>query len=199
MTTRSLDPRAPWVISTHDLGRRPGSMRKFTRTLPAPADLAIDMIGVPKDADVELDIRLEAVMEGVLVTGTASVPLSGECARCLEPLTSRIEVGFQELFFYSAEDAAEDDSLLDGVLLDLEPTFRDAVVLALPLSPVCQEDCPGLCVECGVRLAEAGPDHRHDVIDARWAALRDLVRDDEQDQHDEQDRQDRQINDDQEG
>ncbi|MBB4701328.1 uncharacterized protein BJ982_002872 [Sphaerisporangium siamense] len=132
------------------------------------------MIGVPQGAEIELDLRLEAVMEGVLVTGTASVPLDGECSRCLDPLTSNVEVGFQELFFYSAEDAAEDDPVLDGELLDLEPTFRDAVVLALPLSPVCGDDCPGLCVECGVKLADAGPDHGHEKVDARWASLRTL-------------------------
>ncbi|MEU7001970.1 YceD family protein [Nonomuraea sp. NPDC046570] len=180
--TQHLDPRAPWVISTHDLGRRPGSMRQMTLTLPASADLGVDMIGVPKDAEVELDLRLEAVMEGVLVSGTAQAPLSGECGRCLDPLTSEIEVNLQELFFYSAEDASEDDSLLDGELLDLEPTFRDAVVLALPLSPVCREDCPGLCVECGVKLAEAGDDHRHEKIDARWASLQGLVSENNNDQ-----------------
>src|SRR6478609_3446564 len=92
MTLRSLDPRAPWVISTHDLGRRPGSMLQFTRPLPAPAEIGVDMIGVPRDADVELEIRLEAVMEGVLVTGTARTPLRGECARCLEPVISETEV-----------------------------------------------------------------------------------------------------------
>ncbi|GLW06079.1 hypothetical protein Misp01_12090 [Microtetraspora sp. NBRC 13810] len=182
MTLRSLDPRAPWVISTHELGRRPGSMRQMVRSLPAPENLGVDMIGVPKDADVELDIRLESVMEGVLVTGTGRAPLSGECARCLEPLTSEIEAGFQELFFYSAEDAAEDDQILDGDLLDLEPTFRDAVVLALPLSPVCQDDCPGLCTECGIRLADAGPDHRHDKVDARWARLQGLISEHDNDQ-----------------
>ncbi len=144
-------------------------------TLPAPADVGVDMIGVPKDADVKLDLRLEAVMEGVLVTGTARSPLRGECARCLEPVISETEVSFQELFFYSAEDAAEDDSLLDGELLDLEPVFRDAVVLTLPLSPLCSEDCEGLCSECGIRLADAEPGHRHEVIDARWAKLQGLV------------------------
>ncbi|WP_055479503.1 YceD family protein [Sphaerimonospora mesophila] len=189
MTAHSLDPRAPWVLSTHDLGRRPGSMRRLNPTLPAPADLAVGMIGVPKDADVELDIRLEAVMEGVLVTGTARAPLSGECSRCLEPLASQTEVDFQELYFYSAEAVfpdggagGEDDLFLDGELLDLEPVFRDAVVLALPLSPVCEDDCPGLCVECGVRLAEAGPDHRHEKIDSRWATLQGLELDNEDDQ-----------------
>ncbi|GII87304.1 metal-binding protein [Sphaerisporangium siamense] len=149
-------------------------MRENSRALPAPANLSVGMIGVPQGAEIELDLRLEAVMEGVLVTGTASVPLDGECSRCLDPLTSNVEVGFQELFFYSAEDAAEDDPVLDGELLDLEPTFRDAVVLALPLSPVCGDDCPGLCVECGVKLADAGPDHGHEKVDARWASLRTL-------------------------
>jgi uncharacterized protein len=153
-------------------------MKQISLVLPASENLAVDMIGVPKDSDVELSIRLEAVMEGVLVTGTARAPLQGECARCLDPLTSQIEVGFQELFFYSAEDAGEDDSLLDGELLDLEPTFRDAVVLALPLSPVCREDCPGLCAKCGIKLADAGPDHRHETIDPRWAALQGLTTDD---------------------
>jgi uncharacterized protein len=157
-------------------------MRQINRTLPAPENLAVDMIGVPKDADVELSIRLESVMEGVLVTGTARAPLHGECARCLDPLISDIEVGFQELFFYSDVDAGEDDLILDGELLDLEPTFRDAVVLALPLSPVCRDDCPGLCAECGVKLADAGPDHRHDNVDARWAALQGLIPDNNDDQ-----------------
>ncbi|GLX97604.1 DUF177 domain-containing protein [Herbidospora sp. NEAU-GS84] len=181
MKVHTLDPRAPWVISTHDLGRRPGSMRTMKPVLPAPADVAVGLIGVPKDADVELDLRLEAVMEGVLVTGTALAPLTGECSRCLEPLTSDVEVDFQELFFYTAEDAGEDDQILDGELLDLEPTFRDAVVLALPLSPVCSDDCAGLCAECGVRLAEAGPDHRHETLDPRWASLRGLVSNNDED------------------
>ncbi|MEU6727714.1 YceD family protein [Nonomuraea wenchangensis] len=180
--TQHLDPRSPWVISTHDLGKRPGTMRQMTLALPAPEDLGVDMIGVPKDAEVELDLRFEAVMEGVLVSGTARAPLAGECARCLDPMSSDIEVDLQELFFYSDEDASEDDSLLDGELLDLEPTFRDAVVLALPLSPVCREDCEGLCAECGVKLAEAGDDHRHEVIDARWASLQGLISDKDNDQ-----------------
>ncbi|MFI7609854.1 YceD family protein [Nonomuraea terrae] len=180
--TQHLDPRSPWVISTHDLGKRPGTMRQMSLVLPAPVELGVDMIGVPKDAEVELDLRLEAVMEGVLVSGTARAPLAGECARCLDPVSSEIEVGLQELFFYSDEDASEEDSLLDGELLDLEPTFRDAVVLALPLSPVCREDCAGLCVECGVKLAEAGADHRHEKIDARWASLQGLITDTDNDQ-----------------
>ena len=170
------------------LGRQAGSALTQTRTVPAPDDLRLELIGVPAGADVPLEVRFEAVSEGVLATGTATVPLAGECARCLAPLTSSVTVGFQELYLYAEsrhdkhdkhDDQEEQDAgelyHLDGDLLDLEPAFRDAVVLALPMSPLCREDCPGLCAECGVPLADAGSGHRHDAaVDPRWAALQQL-------------------------
>lgn len=181
-----IDPRDPFVIDTRTLGRRPGSMRKDSHTVPAPADLGVEMVGVPEGTDVELDLRLEAVMEGVLVSGTARAPLSGECARCLDPLTSSIEVEFQELYVYSdtrsGESAEDDERRLEGDFIDLEPVVRDAMVLALPLSPLCQDDCPGLCPDCGVRLADAEPDHHHDDADPRWAALQGMLDQRQEDQ-----------------
>ena len=171
------------MLDTRELGRRPGSQRQVSRTVPAPADLGIEVLSVPEGAPVELDLRLEAVMEGVLVTGTAKAGLEGECVRCLEPIHESIEVTFQELFVYDdirdAEGAEEDDevSMLQDDLLDLETVLRDAVVLALPFQPLCQDDCPGLCAECGVRLADE-PDHTHEAaIDPRWAALTELRQD----------------------
>ncbi len=166
------------MLDTRELGRRPGSQRQVSRTVAAPADLGIEVLQVPEGSPVELDLRLEAVMEGVLVTGTAHASLAGECARCLEPLTDEISVDVQELFVY--EDHAlpgEDDevSTLQDDLVDLEPLLRDAVVLALPFQPLCQYDCPGLCPECGARLAD-DPDHAHEAaIDPRWAALTELT------------------------
>jgi uncharacterized protein len=170
-----LDPRAPLVLDTRELGRRPGSQREVFRTVPAPADLGIEVLGVPEGSPVELDLRLEAVMEGVLVTGTASAALTGECARCLEPISDELEVRFQELFVYDDQDVDPDEELevstLQDDLVDLEPLLREAVVLALPFQPLCTEDCPGLCAECGARLAQ-DPDHVHDApVDPRWAAL----------------------------
>ena len=165
------------MLDTRELGRRPGSQRQVSLSVPAPADLGIEVLSVPEGAPVELDLRLEAVMEGVLVTGTATADLDGECVRCLEPIHESLEVTFQELFVYDdirdADGAEEDDevSMLDDDLVDLEPLLRDAVVLALPFQPVCQPDCPGLCPECGVRLLD-DPDHAHEApIDPRWAAL----------------------------
>jgi uncharacterized protein len=181
-----LDPRAPLVLDTRELGRRPGSQRQVTLTVPAPADLGIEVLDVPEGAPVELDLRLEAVMEGVLVTGTAAAVVEGECARCLEPIRDPLEVTFQELFVYDdirghgdEEDDDDQTSQLQDDLLDLEPVLRDAVVLALPFQPLCRDDCPGLCPECGARLAD-DPDHAHEAaIDPRWSALSALTEQDE--------------------
>ncbi len=156
----------------------------MTRSVPAPADLGIEVLRVPEESPVELDLRLEAVMEGVLVTGTATVGLVGECVRCLAPIEEELIVDLQELFVYadqraSARDHGDDEledetGRLEDDLIDLEPLLRDAVVLALPFQPLCEDDCPGLCVECGVRLADH-PDHRHEAaIDPRWTALQQL-------------------------
>ena len=149
-------------------------MRTVTRTVPAPANLRGELVGVPDGSDLALDLRLESVSEGVLLSGTAQVSLIGECARCLEPLSSHLEVDLQQLYVYPGHEIdAEDDEtgrLVDDYI-DLEPVLRDAVVLALPLAPVCREDCLGLCPTCGARLADVGPGHGHDQVDPRWAAL----------------------------
>ncbi len=173
-----LDPRSPFVLDTHELGRRPGSMRTVQRTVPAPEDLGTEVIGVPAGSDLELDVRLEAVMEGVLVTGSVRGRAVGECVRCLEEVVEDFDVPFQELYVYperaavAVEDGDDEEDVreLDGDLVDIEPAIRDTVVPALPFQPLCGPDCPGLCSECGARLAD-DPDHTHEILDPRWAAL----------------------------
>ena len=203
-STRTHAPRGALVFDMRQLGRQAGSALTQTRIVPAPDDLRLELIRVPAGTDVALEVRFEAVSEGVLATGTAIAPLAGECARCLAPVSSSVTVGFQELYLYpdgrhgkhdkhdryakhdehdEEQQDAEELYYLDGDLLDLEPAFRDAVVLALPMSPLCREDCPGLCAECGVPLADADPGHRHEAAaDPRWAALRQLA-DTEDDNH----------------
>lgn len=147
--------------------------------MPAPGDLGIGgVVGVPEGAGIELDLRLESVMEGVLVSGTARAPLAGVCVRCLDDIESEITVDVQELYAYPgrvpAEDAEADvERVVEDDLIDLEPALRDALVLALPQAPLCREDCPGLCPQCGARL-EDDPEHRHETTDPRWAALAEL-------------------------
>jgi DUF177 domain-containing protein len=171
------------VLDTRELGRRPGSQRTMSFDAEAPAELGIEVLAVPEGSPVHLDLRLEAVMEGVLVTGTAEADLEGECVRCLESIEDTLHVDLQELFVYDeannpvADDEDSDVSRLEGDLLDLEPVLRDTVVLALPFQPLCRDDCPGLCIECGARLAD-DPEHAHeDPVDPRWAALSGLTQD----------------------
>ncbi|HEY6798725.1 MAG TPA: YceD family protein [Kineosporiaceae bacterium] len=144
------------------------------REVGAPADLGTDVIGIPEGSALELDLRLESVMEGVLVSGTVRGHAAGECVRCLDDLGLDLEADLQELYVYPgrAPDGEDDEDLreLEDDLVDLEPALRDAVVPALPFQPVCRPDCPGLCSECGARLAD-DPGHHHDTADPRWAAL----------------------------
>ena len=168
--------RSAFVFDMRSLGKHPGEFKDEKLTANAPDGVGSGLVLVPAGADVALDLRFEAVSEGVLVTGSAVAPLAGECARCLDPLTTSIEVSFQELYRYLPDPGEDKDDgeerFLDGDFLDLEPAFRDAVVLALPLSPLCKDDCRGLCVECGAKLAEVGPDHGHgDKVDPRWELL----------------------------
>ena len=169
-------PRSPFVFDLRELGRRAGSLREYRRSVPAPAGLGLDLIGVPEGAPLALDLRLESVTEGVLVTGTITAPLAGQCGRCLDPVSDELTVEVVELFAYpdSTTDAtAEQDEIhrVDGELLDVEPVVRDAIVPALPWTPLCRPDCTGLCPTCGQRLDDLPADHAHETIDPRWAAL----------------------------
>ena len=151
-------------------------MRRYHREVQLPAALGIEVVGIPAGEVIVLDVRLESVVEGVLVSGTAVATVTGQCARCLDLLTDRLEVELTELFAYpettteATTDPDEVSRVVDG-LVDLEPVVRDAVLLALPQAPLCSEDCPGLCPECGGKRAELSPDHRHEKMDPRWAAL----------------------------
>jgi len=183
------DPRSPLVLDTRKLNRRPGTMQELQRTTVLPEDLGTEVIAIKAGSPVEIDVRLESVVEGVLVTGSVSGTATGACVRCLDPVELDVGARFQELFAYTdraahhhevAGDSDEDDvyELVDD-LVDLETVLRDAVVPTLPFQPVCRDDCPGLCAQCGLHLAE-DPDHHHEVIDPRWSALSGLLQDDPQ-------------------
>src|ERR1700753_123483 len=110
-----------FVFDMRAVGRGPGEFRDERRTASAPDGIGSGLVLVPVGGDVALDLRFEAVSEGVLVTGSAVAPLTGECARCLDPVTSTIEVRFQELYLYQPGTADEEDDVeerfLDGDLL----------------------------------------------------------------------------------
>jgi len=176
----------PLVIDTRRLVRRPGSMVEEAFEAPAPADFGTDVLAVPAGDPLDIELRLESVMEGVLAGGTVRATATGACVRCLEPIEYPIEDHFQELFAYpdraahhrevAGDDEDDEQLVLEGDTLDLEPVLRDAVVPTLPFQPVCREDCPGLCSECGRPLAD-DPTHQHEILDPRWAALQSLTTD----------------------
>ena len=178
-TQNHLDPRQPLVVDTTKLPRQPGATRALKRVVPAPPDLGLELISVPTGSDLELDLSMTSVSEGVYVSGSVRGSLSGECGRCLNEISEPFDVHIAELYAYAAsttEETTDEDEVgrMQGDLLDLEPAVRDAVVLTLPPNPVCRPDCPGLCPECGVHLDDVPADHSHDDVDPRWAALRNL-------------------------
>jgi len=159
----------PYRANVRDLVHRPGEMREKSLVFPLPEQLGAAAAVVVAGTELGLDLRLEGLHDGILVTGDVRTTASAECVRCLDPVVLPVEVEFQELFAYSRDDAFEYQVHDDHV--DCEPVVRDAVVLSLPFQPVCREDCPGLDPETGDRLAETGPREPREVLDPRWAAL----------------------------
>jgi uncharacterized protein len=159
------------VLSVHD-------------TVSCPSRIGLELIGIQRGAPLDLDLRVESVSEGVLVTGTLAAPTTGECSRCLTTFSGRVTVALTELFAYpnSVTEATTEEGEVGRVVNDvvnLEQPLIDAVGLELPFSPVCRPDCPGLCPQCGVPLATAEPGHHHDQIHPRWAKLAEMLRSDD--------------------
>jgi uncharacterized protein len=188
-----VKPSHIYHLNTHELPRRAGEMKEYQLDLIAPEAVGVPLIGVQVGDIIEVDARLEAVTEGILLSAEIYAVATGECIRCLDPVELEIDRTIQELYLYEddgsnkksqqkkgqqkkaapvEDDLGEDDLLyLDGVIMDLEPPIRDAIVLDLPVNPLCDPECLGLCPDCGQKWANLPEDHAHEVIDARWAGL----------------------------
>jgi uncharacterized protein len=173
-----------WVVDTRALGlgkrQGPGTSRPLSLVAPALEQTGTGVLSVPAGSDVHVTGRLEAVAEGVLVSGTARATAVGSCARCLRDISVPVAADVRELYAYPDSTTAattEDDEVprLVDEAIDLEPLVHDELVLAMPLAPVCSPDCQGLCPGCGERLDALPPEHRHDTLDPRWAALAGLL------------------------
>jgi len=175
-----VDRRRPLVFDVSRLGRRPGAMLTIRTTVPSPSRIGVELIAIEPGADLDLDLRVESVSEGVLVSGTVRAPTTGECSRCLGRVHGEVGIALTELFAYpdSITEATTEPEEVGHVIdqtIDLQQPIVDAVGLALPFAPLCSADCPGLCPHCGVALAAAEPGHRHDLIDPRWAKLAEMM------------------------
>lgn len=160
---------SPLSLNVRDLVHRPGEMRERSLEVPAPEPLGAGAAVVAAGTPLDLEVRLEGLHDGILVSAEVDAVASGECVRCLDPVTIPVQVEFQELFAYSPDEALDFAVRDDHV--DLEPVVRDAVVLALPFQPVCRPDCPGLDPETGEKLTAQPEQPSREVIDPRWAAL----------------------------
>jgi uncharacterized protein len=173
----SVDAASPWVVDVaRELLRRPGQMKPLRRDVLAPEGFGLEMIGVPVGEPIRLDLRLESVMEGVLASGTVEADVVGECSRCLETFTEHVDVDLTELYAYpdSVTDETADEDEVSRIVderIDLEPAVRDAVLLELPVTPLCREDCPGVESPDPDAWAFVPAGEAHERIDPRWAAL----------------------------
>lgn len=178
-----------WAVSVAQVASRPGQSKPIDTVFPAPGGIGDDIVGVTEGADVRVVGSFDSIVDGLVFTGRIEAPLTAECTRCLKPIDPDWTVNATAFFPYDApsaddghgngevdiiagEDEAEDIYPLssDGAFADMEALLRDTLVEALPLQPLCKEDCLGLCPQCGVDLNE-DPDHHHDVTDIRFAAL----------------------------
>lgn len=164
---------SPYALRVRDLAHRPGEMREHSLDIEVPEAMGAGVIAVRVGDEMHIDLRLEGLHEGVLVSGHASAEAFGECSRCLIEISEPVEVDFAELFAYDASE--EFDYFVHDDLVDCEQVVREAVVLALPFQPVCRPDCPGLDPVTGERLADIGEHRAHEVLDPRWAALSGLT------------------------
>lgn len=162
-------------LSVAEVLGRPGSYRDFRLhpRLPGVQTALVRLSEEPVDAD----LRVESVVEGVLVTGDLGAEMLAQCSRCLKELESGLDVEICELFYAPNSEQAEDDSYrIDGFEIDLEPMLRDALALSMPLVPLCIQDCKGLCSRCGQDLNLSQCSCTEETKDPRWAEL-DALRD----------------------
>lgn len=166
---------SPFKVNLHELPRRAGEMRSYHLEIAAPESIGTPMLSIKSGRLLEIDFKAEAVSDGVLISGQILSEAEGECGRCLEELKLEIDQEFRELFLYESRKSSEEDEdelfSMDGDFADIETPIRDAVVLSLPLNPLCKSDCKGLCSECGERMEQLAPDHSHESVDPRWSGL----------------------------
>ena len=179
-------------FNTHELPRRAGEMKEYQLDLEILEAVGVPLVAVPAGDVIEVDMRLESVAEGILLSADIYAIAKGECIRCLDPVEITVERKIQELYRYEPTNdkggkrkkhssrtdtsdeidlGAVDELWLDGNEMNLEIPIRDAVVLDLPVNPLCSEGCLGLCPDCGEKWEKLPEDHAHEVIDARWAGL----------------------------
>lgn len=175
-----------FLFNAHELPRRAGEFREYEISIDEHSAVGVALLAIPVDDPIHVELRLQAVSEGVLVSAEIHAMAFGECVRCLEPVRYEIDESFAELYNYESDtkhkkrgpqpvevEVGDEDAELwmAGDIIDLESPIRDAVVLNMPINPLCSQECEGLCPGCGVKWSELPDGHQHAQSDIRWAGL----------------------------
>jgi uncharacterized protein len=158
--------RNPLRLSVTELRKRPGTRRDIA-IVAALDGLVLTSSRVPDGAELVITGVLESVSEGMTATGTVVAPFVGECRRCLGEVHGQLEAPFREVF--EPHPVEGETYKLEGDEVDLEQMVRDAVLLALPLAPLCAEDCAGPAPD--IIPVVVADDAAVEAPDPRWAAL----------------------------
>jgi DUF177 domain-containing protein len=129
-------------------------------------------------------VRMDRTPDGIFVRAHLSGEMQDECSRCLKPVTYPIVLDIEEEYIPMVDVSTgaritppegEEDAyrISERHILDLREAAQQYWALALPIAPVCRDDCPGLCPACGEEIGAAHPCSR-EQIDARWQKLANL-------------------------
>ncbi|MFR0578372.1 YceD family protein [Bifidobacterium thermophilum] len=175
-----------WAVSVAQVASRPGQSSPVDADFPAPSGIGDVIVGVTEGEPIHVNGAFDSIIDGLVFHAHITAPVHAECTRCLKPLQHDWGTDVTAFFPYSyKEDETDDDTDIiageeesegtyplspDGCFADLEALLRDTFAESLPLQPLCQPDCKGLCPQCGINLNEH-PEHKHDTTDIRFAAL----------------------------
>lgn len=170
---------SPWLVSVtalrKSIGNRRSEVRDGTAASLGRVELKVGDTVVPPDAEVEAAADLDSLDGGIEVSGTVRTTWVGECRRCLRPVSGPLEAAVREVYRPrpAGGESSDDDETypFSGELLDLAPLVRDAILLELPIAPLCRDECAGLCPTCGAVLDDGPCGCPPAAGDPRWAAL----------------------------
>jgi uncharacterized protein len=174
MTEVPAPPRL--LVSVTEIRRHLGSRLAVESHLEAEG-LRLSDVAVVDGADIVLEADVESISDGVVLTGSVHVPWVGACRRCLRDVHGVASVDVREV--YETRPVEGETWPLLGDQIDVGPLLHDTALLALPLAPLCGDDCQGPAPEAFPAVAPTGDDDGADHADEpprdpRWAALDDL-------------------------
>ncbi len=174
-------------LSIVDLPTRPDHFRDYEMDLVVGDDLGTSVMRVEPGTVLHVNATAQSMTDGVLLRISTQVPVTSACVRCLDEFTEDVDLQLDELYFTpeaikrmvadEGEEAVEELQILEADEIELEPLLRDAIIADMEFSPLCSDDCEGLCETCGEPLRDLPADHAHELLDLRFSKLAALLAD----------------------